>query len=77
MPKINKSDKLENVFYDIRGPVLQEAMNLERQGNKIIKLNTGNPSAFGVTAPDEIIQDVMRNLRAAEAYGDAKGLFAA
>jgi len=77
MNKINKSDKLENVFYDIRGPVLQEAMNLERDGNKIIKLNTGNPAAFGVSAPDEIIQDVMLNIRSAEAYGDAKGLFAA
>jgi alanine-synthesizing transaminase len=75
--KINKSEKLDNVFYDIRGPVLQEAMNLEREGHKIIKLNTGNPSAFGVSAPDEIIHDVMLNLRSAEAYGDAKGLFSA
>lgn len=77
MKEIRKSNKLDNVFYDIRGPIVQEAARLEREGHSIIKLNTGNPSAFGLYAPDEIIQDVIVNLRAAEAYGDSKGLFAA
>ncbi len=77
MKEIRKSNKLDNVFYDIRGPIVQEAAKLEREGHTIIKLNTGNPSAFGLHAPDEIIQDVILNLRAAEAYGDSKGLFSA
>jgi len=77
MKEIRKSNKLDNVFYDIRGPIVQEAARLEREGHSIIKLNTGNPSAFGLFAPDEIIQDVIVNLRAAEAYGDSKGLFSA
>jgi len=77
MKEIRKSSKLDNVFYDIRGPIVEEAARLEREGHSIIKLNTGNPSAFGLYAPDEIIQDVIMNLRAAEAYGDSKGLFAA
>jgi len=77
MNPIKKSNKLENVFYDIRGPIVEEAARLEREGHSIIKLNTGNPAAFGLNAPDEIIHDVMINLRNAEAYGDSKGLFAA
>ena len=77
MKEIRKSNKLDNVFYDIRGPIVEEAARLEREGHSIIKLNTGNPSAFGLYAPDEIIQDVIVNLRAAEAYGDSKGLFPA
>ena len=72
-----KSTKLENVCYDIRGPVMDEAMRLEEEGYTIIKLNTGNPPAFGISAPDEIIQDVIKNIKNAEAYGDSKGLFAA
>lgn len=77
MKEYRKSSKLDNVFYDIRGPIVEEAARLEREGHSIIKLNTGNPSAFGLFAPDEIIQDVIMNLRSAEAYGDSKGLFPA
>ncbi len=77
MNEIKKSNKLDNVFYDIRGPIVQEAAKLEREGHTIIKLNTGNPSAFGLYAPDEIIQDVIKNLRHAEAYGDSKGFCSA
>lgn len=77
MREFNKSNKLDNVFYDIRGPVLSEANRLEEEGYTIIKLNTGNPPIFGVNAPDEIIRDVIMNIRTAEAYCDSKGLFAA
>ena len=77
MSLIKKSNKLEGVCYDIRGPVLQEANRMEEEGQRILKLNIGNPTPFGFAAPDEIIQDVIRNLPAAEGYCDAKGLFAA
>ncbi|RDH46759.1 pyridoxal phosphate-dependent aminotransferase [Zooshikella ganghwensis] len=77
MQEINKSLKLNNVCYDIRGPVLAEAKRLEEEGHRVIKLNIGNPSPFGFDAPEEIIQDVIRNLPQAQGYGDAKGLFAA
>lgn len=77
MSIIKKSNKLEGVCYDIRGPVLQEANRMEEEGQRILKLNIGNPTPFGFAAPDEIIQDVIRNLPAAEGYCDAKGLFAA
>jgi alanine-synthesizing transaminase len=77
MPLIKKSNKLEGVCYDIRGPVLQEANRMEEEGQRILKLNIGNPTPFGFAAPDEIIQDVIRNLPAAEGYCDAKGLFTA
>lgn len=76
MEQINKSVKLENVCYDIRGPVLEEARRLEEAGHKIIKLNIGNPAPFGFDAPDEIIHDVMINLRNAQGYTDSNGLFA-
>ena len=56
-----KSDKLEHVCYDIRGPVHKEALRLEEEGNKILKLNIGNPAPFGFEAPDEILVDVIRN----------------
>jgi len=77
MPKVLKSKKLENVCYEIRGPLLREAKRLEEEGYTIIKLNSGNPPAFGINAPDEIIHDALLNIRSAQAYGDAKGLFAA
>ncbi|MBU2712190.1 pyridoxal phosphate-dependent aminotransferase [Zooshikella harenae] len=77
MQEINKSLKLSNVCYDIRGPVLAEAKRLEEEGHRVLKLNIGNPSPFGFDAPEEIIQDVIRNLPQAQGYGDAKGLFAA
>lgn len=77
MPLIKKSQKLMNVCYDIRGPVLQEAKRLEDNGANIIKLNIGNPAPFGFSAPDEIIQDVLHNLPTAQGYCDAKGIFSA
>jgi alanine-synthesizing transaminase len=77
MKKIEKSSKLENVCYDIRGPVLKEAKRLEEEGFKIIKLNIGSPAAFGLYAPDEIVRDIIVNLPQAQAYGDSRGLFAA
>ncbi len=72
-----KSDKLSGVCYDIRGPVLDHANWLEEQGQSVIKLNIGNPGAFGFAAPDEIIHDVVQNLRQAEGYSHSKGLFSA
>ena len=74
---ILKSAKLANVCYDIRGPVLQRAKEMEEDGHRIIKLNIGNPAAFGFEAPDEIVQDVIHNLPQASGYCDSKGLFAA
>ena len=75
--KINQSSKLENVCYDIRGPVLKEAKRLEDEGFRILKLNIGNPAAFGFNAPDEIMHDMIVNLQNAQGYGDSRGLFAA
>ncbi|MEX0738411.1 MAG: pyridoxal phosphate-dependent aminotransferase [Pseudohongiella sp.] len=77
MKKIRQSEKLAKVCYDIRGPVLEEAKRLEEEGNRILKLNIGNPAAFGFEAPEEIIQDVIRNLPNAQGYSDSKGLFSA
>ncbi|MDD3845887.1 MAG: pyridoxal phosphate-dependent aminotransferase [Syntrophorhabdaceae bacterium] len=77
MRKILKSNKMDNICYEIRGPLLKEAKRLEEEGYSIIKLNSGNPPAFGLYAPDEIIHDVVLNIRSAQAYGDSKGLFAA
>jgi alanine-synthesizing transaminase len=74
---ILKSTKLNNVCYDIRGPVLQRAREMEDEGHRIIKLNIGNPASFGFEAPEEIVQDVIRNLPDASGYSDSKGLFAA
>lgn len=68
MSPIEKSSKLENVCYDIRGPVLKEAKRLEEEGNKVLKLNIGNPAPFGFEAPDEILVDVIRNLPTAQGY---------
>ena len=77
MQVIRKSNKLINVCYDIRGPVLQEAKRLEEEGHRILKLNIGNPAPWGFEAPEEIVQDVIRNLPASQGYCDSKGLFAA
>jgi alanine-synthesizing transaminase len=74
---ISKSNKLKGVCYDIRGPVFDAARRLEDQGNKILKLNIGNPAAFGFNAPDDIVKDVMRNLLQADGYCDSKGLYSA
>lgn len=77
MNPIKKSEKLNGVCYDIRGPVLEHAYRLEEEGHRILKLNIGNPAPFGFAAPDEIIQDVIYNLANAEGYTASKGLFAA
>ena len=76
MKPIAKSAKLANVGYDIRGPVLDKARQMEEEGHKIIKLNIGNVAAFGLMPPDEIVQDMIRNLPDAAGYTDSKGLFA-
>ncbi|MFJ9522501.1 pyridoxal phosphate-dependent aminotransferase [Kitasatospora sp. NPDC101801] len=75
--QVIQSSKLANVCYDIRGPVLDEAMRLEDQGHRILKLNTGNPAVFGFDAPPEILQDILKNLSSAHGYGDSKGLLSA
>lgn len=77
MKTFNKSNKLENVCYDIRGPVMREAKRMEDDGHHIIKLNIGNPAPFGFDAPEEIIQDVITNLPASAGYCDSKGIFSA
>ena len=77
MKTIAKSEKLSNVCYDIRGPVLDRARQMEEEGQKIIKLNIGNLAVFGFDAPEEIQQDMIRNLPSAAAYSDSKGIFAA
>ena len=76
MKPITKSAKLANVGYDIRGPVLDKARQMEEEGHKIIKLNIGNIAAFGLEPPDEIVQDMIRNIPHAAGYTDSKGLFA-
>ncbi len=77
MKKINKSTKLDAVCYDIRGPVLDEANRLEKRGDKIIKLNIGNPAPFGFATPNEMCEDVIANLHKAQGYCESKGIFAA
>ncbi|WP_461481248.1 pyridoxal phosphate-dependent aminotransferase [Porticoccus sp.] len=77
MQPIKKSNKLDNVCYDIRGPVLDHANRLEEEGLRILKLNIGNPAPFGLEAPDEIIHDVIHNLANAQGYCHAKGLYSA
>lgn len=77
MKTFQKSAKLANVCYDIRGPVLDKARQMEEEGQKIIKLNIGNLAVFGFDAPEEIQQDIIRNLPGAAAYSDSKGIFAA
>jgi len=67
---------LANVCYDIRGPVLDKARQMQEEGHKIIQLNIGNIAAFGLEPPDEIVQDMIRNLPHTAGYTDSKGLFA-
>ena len=77
MKPILKSEKLNHVCYDIRGPVLELAQRMEEEGHKIIKLNIGNVGVFGFDPPEEIQLDMIRNLANASAYSDSKGIFAA
>ncbi|MCZ2526867.1 pyridoxal phosphate-dependent aminotransferase [Streptomyces sp. NPDC059506] len=75
--QVIQSTKLANVCYDIRGPVLEEAMRLEAAGHRILKLNTGNPAPFGFECPPEILEDMLRTLGTAHGYGDSKGILTA
>ena len=77
MGKFDKSTRLDNVRYAIRGPIMDEAMKMESHGERILKLNIGNPAPFGFTAPDEIVRDMIYNLHACEGYSESKGLFTA
>lgn len=74
---IRKSNKLSNICYEIRGPVLKEAMRMEDEGQRILKLNIGNPATFGFEAPDEILVDMIHHLPDAQGYSDSKGLYSA
>ena len=74
---VQKSAKLANVLYDIRGPIMDAARQMEEEGHKIIKLNIGNLAVFGFDAPEEIQQDMIRNLPNSAGYSDSKGIFAA
>ena len=77
MKPIQKSAKLANVLYDVRGPIVDAAKKMEDEGQKIIKLNIGNLAPFGFDAPEEIQQDMIRNLPNSAGYSDSKGIFAA
>lgn len=74
---LNKSSKLDNVYYDIRGPVMEHARLMEEEGHRILKLNLGNLAPFGFDAPEEIQQDVIHNLPLASGYSESKGMFSA
>lgn len=77
MRTIKKSNKLDTVCYDIRGPVHKEARRLEEDGYKILKLNLGNPAPFGFDAPEEIVRDMIHNVPISQGYSDSRGLFSA
>ncbi|NVK25506.1 MAG: pyridoxal phosphate-dependent aminotransferase [Gammaproteobacteria bacterium] len=77
MKSIKKSSKLDNVCYEIRGPVLKQAKLLEDAGHKILKLNIGNPAPFGFEAPDDMLKDVIKQLPKAQGYSDSQGLYSA
>lgn len=77
MREFKKSAKLDNVLYDVRGPVVEEAGRMEEAGTHVLKLNIGNPAPFGFRTPDEVIYDMRQQLTECEGYSDAKGLFSA
>ena len=77
MRTFEKSSKLDNVLYDVRGPVVDEAAKMEANGLSILKLNIGNPAPFGFSAPEEVILDMRQSLWECQGYSDSKGLFAA
>ena len=77
MKELHKSHKLDNVLYDIRGPILDEAERLEEEGYSILKLHIGNPAPFGFNAPDDLLHDVVVNLKDAQGYSNSKGLYSA
>lgn len=77
MKTFEKSSKLDNVCYDVRGPVVEEANKMMAQGVDVLRLNIGNPAPFGFNAPNEVIYDMIHNLRDAQGYSDSKGIFSA
>lgn len=77
MKLLQKSHKLDNVCYDIRGKIHQLALNMEEEGQRILKLNLGNVAAFGFEAPEEIVRDVVRNISISQGYADSNGIFTA
>ena len=77
MKTFDKSSKLDNVLYDVRGPVVDEAARMEADGLSILKLNIGNPAPFGFNAPEEVILDMRQSLWECQGYSDSKGLFSA
>lgn len=77
MAKYRQSSKLNNVLYDIRGPILEEANRMEALGHRILKLNIGNPAPFGFEAPDAIMMDIIRHLPVTQGYSDSHGLYSA
>lgn len=77
MRTFDKSNKLDNVLYDVRGPVVDEASCMEERGIEVLKLNIGNPAPFGFKAPNEVVADMMSSIRSSEGYSDSRGLFTA
>lgn len=77
MRTFEKSSKLDNVLYDVRGPVVEEAGRMEEEGKEILKLNIGNPYPFGFSAPQEVILDMLSNVRTSQGYSDSRGIFSA
>lgn len=77
MAQFRQSTKLNNVLYDIRGPVLEEAQKMEAQGHRILRLNIGNPAPFGFEAPDAVMMDMIRHLPEAQGYSDSRGIYSA
>ena len=77
MKEFKKSSKLDNVLYDVRGPVVEEADRMIARGIEVLKLNIGNPAPFGFRAPEEVISDMSMNLRESEGYSNSKGIWAA
>ena len=77
MKAVEKSNKLDNVCYDIRGPIAHRAKQMEEEGHRILKLNIGNPAPFGFDAPDDILKDVIHNLPTSQGYSDSTGIYAA
>src|SRR3954453_79958 len=74
---VGQADRLKNVRYDIRGPVLRRAQELEAAGHRMLKLNLGNPAPWGLNAPEPIVVGVVHHLGAAEGYSDARGIYSA
>lgn len=77
MRTFSKSSKLDNVLYDVRGPVVEEAARMEEEGRHVLKLNIGNPAPFGFSAPEEVIRDMISNVRDSQGYSDSRGIFSA